>query len=153
MEQRSCFIVVNVENLSLSFTRPWINPRILVGSVLLIFFPLTLVPCCDVRYDFHIKTMFGSSLCPVVCRRVHILFTLFVRMPIVGYNTYCVVFVVFLWVLSSSLLPVSLYCRFWIAPSVFSNVYLSMYLYIFCRMFDVHHNCRIKPCSYRFCST
>jgi hypothetical protein len=21
-----------------------------------------LVPCCDVRYDFHIKTMFGSSL-------------------------------------------------------------------------------------------
>jgi len=91
MEQRSGFIVVNVENLSLSFTRPWINPRILVGSVLLIFFPLTLVPCCDVRYDFHIKTMFGSSLCPVVCRRVHILFTLFVRMPIVGYNTHCVV--------------------------------------------------------------
>jgi hypothetical protein len=24
----------------------------------------------DVRYDFHIKTMFGSSLPPVVCRRV-----------------------------------------------------------------------------------
>ena len=112
------------------------------------------VPCCDVRYDFHIKTMFGSSLSPVVCRRVHIIFTLFVRMPIVGYSTYCVVCLwFFLWVFSSSLLPVSLYCRFWIAPSVFSNVYLSMYLYIFCRMFDVHHNCRIKPCSYRFCST
>jgi len=24
------------------------------------------VPCCDVRYDFNIKTMFGSSLPPVV---------------------------------------------------------------------------------------
>jgi hypothetical protein len=34
------------------------------------------VPCCDVSYDFHIKTIFGSSLPPVVCRRVHILFTL-----------------------------------------------------------------------------
>jgi len=36
------------------------------------------VPCCDVRYDFRIKTMFGSSLPPVVCRRTHVLFTLFV---------------------------------------------------------------------------
>ena len=25
---------------------------------------------CDVRYDFRIKTMFGSSLLPVVSRRV-----------------------------------------------------------------------------------
>ena len=33
---------------------------------------------CDVRYDFHMKTMFGSSLPPVVCRRAHALFTLFV---------------------------------------------------------------------------
>jgi len=24
-----------------------------------------LVPCCDVRYHFHIKTMVGSSLPPV----------------------------------------------------------------------------------------
>jgi hypothetical protein len=32
--------------------------------------------CCDVRYDFRIKTMFGSSLSPVVCRRAHVLFTL-----------------------------------------------------------------------------
>jgi hypothetical protein len=35
-----------------------------------------LVPCCDVRSNFHIKTMFGSSLPPVVCRRVYLcLFT------------------------------------------------------------------------------
>jgi len=26
------------------------------------------VPCCDVRYDFRIKTMFSSPLSPVVCR-------------------------------------------------------------------------------------
>jgi hypothetical protein len=27
------------------------------------------IPCCDVRYDSHMETMFGSSLPPVVCRR------------------------------------------------------------------------------------
>jgi len=39
---------------------------------------LTWVPCCDVRYDFRTKTMFVSSLPQVVCRRVYILFMLFV---------------------------------------------------------------------------
>jgi hypothetical protein len=32
----------------------------------------------SVRYDFRIKRMFGSSLPPVVCRKTHVLFTLFV---------------------------------------------------------------------------
>ena len=36
------------------------------------------VPCCDVRYDFRIKTMFRSSLLPVVCKRAHVIFTLYV---------------------------------------------------------------------------
>ena len=36
------------------------------------------VPYCDVRYDFRIITIFGSSLLPVVCRGTHVLFTLFV---------------------------------------------------------------------------
>ena len=36
------------------------------------------ISCCDVRYNFRIKTMFGSSLSPVVCRSAHVLFTLFV---------------------------------------------------------------------------
>jgi hypothetical protein len=31
---------------------------------------------CDVRYDFHIKTMYGWSLTQVVCRRAHVLFVL-----------------------------------------------------------------------------
>ena len=36
------------------------------------------VPCCDGRYDFRIKTILGSSFPRVVCRREHVLFTLFV---------------------------------------------------------------------------
>ena len=36
------------------------------------------VRCCDVRYDYRIKTMFGSSLSPAVCRRAHALFILLV---------------------------------------------------------------------------
>ena len=36
------------------------------------------VLCCDVRYDCRIHMMFGLSLSPVVCRREHVLFTLFV---------------------------------------------------------------------------
>ena len=58
------------------------------------------VPFYDIRYDFHIKTMFGSSLPPVVCRRAHVLFTLFVFTCAKG-------------------------CLFLIAPSIFSNVYIS----------------------------
>ena len=46
------------------------------------------VPCCDVRYDFRIKEMFGSSLPPVVCRMAHVLFML------------CVLFVFVLWCLT-----------------------------------------------------
>ena len=41
------------------------------------------VSCCNVCYDFLIKTMFGSSLPPVVCRRVRVLFTLFVGIFVV----------------------------------------------------------------------
>jgi hypothetical protein len=37
-----------------------------------------LVPWCDVRYDFRIKTMFGSCLTPVVHRMAYVFFTLFV---------------------------------------------------------------------------
>ena len=58
----------------------------LVGSVLLIFVVLCVllcfctfwVSCCDVSYDFRIKTMFGPSLPPGVRMRPHVLFTLFV---------------------------------------------------------------------------
>jgi hypothetical protein len=42
----------------------------------------------DIFQQKVIITMFGSSLPPVVCRRAHILFTLFVCLV---FNTYCVV--------------------------------------------------------------
>jgi hypothetical protein len=61
-----------------------------VGSVFLIFLVFYvvllcvftfLVGCCDVRYNFRIKKMFGSSLPPVVCRSAHVLscFCVFLR--------------------------------------------------------------------------
>ena len=68
----------------------------------------------------YIKTMFGSSLPPVVCRMNDVLFTLVVFVCEVVFNTYCVVF---LFCISS--LPVSLDCPFWISLSIFFNdVYL-----------------------------
>jgi hypothetical protein len=36
------------------------------------------VPLCDVRCNFRIITIFGSSLPPVVCKSAHVIFTLFV---------------------------------------------------------------------------
>ena len=53
-----------------------------VVSVLLIFLVFCVftfsVQCREVRYDFRIKTVFGSSLPLVVCRKLHVLFALFV---------------------------------------------------------------------------
>jgi hypothetical protein len=39
----------------------------------------------DVRYDFRMKTMFGSFLPPVVCMRAHVLFALFVFACVLWY--------------------------------------------------------------------
>ena len=89
--------------------------------------------CCDVHYDFYIKTMFGSFLPPLVCRRVHVLFTVFCGDFVFLFvclffffahsgvqHILCCVFVLFLLVL----LTIFLDCFFFnIAPSVFSNVY------------------------------
>ena len=55
----------------------WVHPWFLVGSMLLIYWVFCVVlitclyvlsPCCDVHYDFRIKTMLGSSWPLVVCR-------------------------------------------------------------------------------------
>jgi len=56
---------------------------------------------------------------PVVCRRAHALFSLFVFVC-----TYCVVFCFVFLRLVCPMLPVSLDCLLLIAPSVFSNVYV-----------------------------
>ena len=58
----------------------------LVGSMLLIFLVFCVVllcvftfcvSCCDVNYDFRIKTMFGLSLLSVVCSRSHVFLCMF----------------------------------------------------------------------------
>ena len=49
-----------------------------VCFLLLLFYPVTFWVPCDVRYDFRIQTMFGSSLPPVGCMRARVLFTSFV---------------------------------------------------------------------------
>ena len=72
----------------------------IVFCVVLLCVLTFFVPCCDVCYDFHIKTMFGSSLLPVVCRRVHVLFTLFVFVYVWWCPTHIVL--CFLFCLSSS---------------------------------------------------
>ena len=74
-------------------------------SVLIIFLVLccsimclyVLSSYCDIRYDFRIKTMFGSSLAPIVCRRDHVLLTLFVFSGV--QYILCCVFVLFFTVL------------------------------------------------------
>jgi hypothetical protein len=55
-------------------------------------------PCPDIRYDFRIKTMFGSSLPPTLCVRYRVLLTLFVFVCGVQ-HLLCCVFVLFVFVL------------------------------------------------------
>ena len=62
------------------------NCSLLMGFVLLIFLVCIVqlcvftfwIPFGDVRCSVRIGAMFGLSLPPVVCRRAHVLFTLFV---------------------------------------------------------------------------
>ena len=77
----------------------------------------------EFRYDFNIETMSGSSLPPVICRRAHVLFMLFVfvcssRCP--THIVWCFCFVSLH--LVHPMLPVSLDCPLLIAPSVSSNL-------------------------------
>ena len=84
-ELYSGFLIRSVN--CLPFTGTWVHPVFLVRSVLLIF---SVFCCCHImclyvlisvwwcRYDFREKMMFCSSLPPVVCRRAHVFFTLFV---------------------------------------------------------------------------
>ena len=106
-------------------------PVFLVRSVLLIFLVFCIVllcvftfwvSCCDVHYDIHINTVFGSSLPLVVYRMAHVLY---VCLCIVVSNTYSVVFLRLVYLM----LSVSLDCPSWIAPSVLSNVYLKRLTY------------------------
>ena len=90
---------------------------------------------------FPHKTMFGSSLTPVVCRRADVSFMLFVLVFVYTdvQSILCCGFF-FVLCLAYPILPVSLDCSFLITPSVFSNVYLSCVLCTQCCQFlwNVH---------------
>ena len=75
----------------LPFTSFWVHPWYLLGSVLSPQFSVCLsdvrvvhvvnfhvftfvVPCCDVRYNFHVKKMLYSYCLPFVLLRIHVLF-------------------------------------------------------------------------------
>ena len=84
-------------------------------------------------YDFPIKTMFGSSLPPVVCWRAHVLFTLFVFVCVKWCPAHIVLYYCFVFLhIVYPVLPVSLDCTFLIAPSVFSNVYFNRVTALLC---------------------
>ena len=96
-------------------------------SVLLIFSAFCVVivcafiywvPCCDIRYDFHIETMFVSSLSPIGGLMSYVCYSCFFANSFVQ-HILCFVFLR----LVNLMLPVSLDCPFLIVPSLFSNVY------------------------------
>jgi len=71
-----------------------ISPPLLSNGVRVVHFVLLcvftfFVPCCNVRYHFRIKTMFGSRLLPVVCRRADVLFDICVCVCIMVSNRTC----------------------------------------------------------------
>ena len=89
-----------------------------------LYYYVSLLPCCDVRYDFRIQTMFGSSLPLVFSRRDHVLFTQFVFVCIYWCPTHIVLCFCFVYLrLVYPALPVSLDCSFVIASQVFSSGY------------------------------
>ena len=108
-----------------------ISPRFLVGSVLFIVLDFVLsyyvstfwVPCCDVRYDFRIKTY---SVRPTLQLFVRGLVSYLHYLCLFAYNgvqhILCCVFVLFVFVLCLvySILSAYLDCPFLIVPSIFS---------------------------------
>jgi hypothetical protein len=71
---------------------------------------------------FPHKTIFGSYLPPVVCRRAHVLFTLFVFIAYSGVqHILCCVFVLFFFVLCTLCCQFLWIVYFWLPPSVCLN--------------------------------
>jgi hypothetical protein len=80
-------------------------------SVFQLLFGFTFsVQCCDVPYNFRIKTMFGSSLPPAACRSFLVLITVYVFASTQWVqHILCCIFVLFFFVLDPTC------CRFlWI---------------------------------------
>ena len=104
-------------------------------------------------YDFCIKRCSVSPLPPVVCRRVHVLLTLFVFACAQCCPTHIVLCFCFVCLrLVYPMLPVSLDCSFLIDPSVFSNVYLyPIKLCLIKFVSDISDIIKPFNCGCRFC--
>ena len=105
----------------------------------------------------RIKTMFGSSLPPGVCRRAHVSFTICVFVGrIVVSNIYCVVFLfVFLRIvypmLTHCVVLCTLCCQFlWILNFVLPLRYSLTFIYDISLMlcFSVFLDCELMYCSH-----
>ena len=116
---------VRSRNCLLFASTSWVHRVVSGGSVLLIclvfcvvlFCVFTfLVLCCDGRYDCRIKIIFSSSLTPVVCRKAHVLVTLFVFACVEWCPTHIVLCCVFCFVSRSAVCTQC--CQFlWIVHS------------------------------------
>jgi hypothetical protein len=85
------------------------------------------VPCCDVRDDFLIKTMFGSSLPLVVCKGegASLIYIMCVCLRILVSNTYCVV---------CPVLPISLDCHFLYSLTFIDHTVITHYFRSKCKL-------------------
>ena len=87
------------------------HPRVFFVVPCYVFYVLSY----DVRYDIHINTVFRSSLPPVVYRRAHVIFTLYVFLFAHSdvHHILCWAFIVFYFFRHMyPVLPVSLDCPF-----------------------------------------
>ena len=135
-----------MSNMVYTLWTPEFTPCFLVESVFLLFlvfcvvllcFFTFLVPCCDVRYDFHIKNnvwfvftpkLFVGGLMSYLCYLCLFAYSVVQHILCCGFlhPVY-------------PMLPVSLDCPFFIAHSVFSNVYYEVFSMIFISKF--RHQC------------
>ena len=89
---------------------------------------MLLVPCCDVRYDFRIKTMFGSSLTPVVSKKWGLMsylrwLCLFVYSNV--QHILCCVFVLFVFVLCTICCQFLRIVNFWMLHFILNQTVIA----------------------------
>jgi len=109
-------IILLVRTLRYIFEREKTSKHtiILICCVVLLCVLTFWGPCCNVRYDLRMKTMFGSSLPPVGCGKVHVLFTLFVVCLRVVMSDMCCVVFLFFFVLCALCCQFLLIVLFWL---------------------------------------
>ena len=114
---------VNIRRNCSLFTSIWVPPRFIGGvcaTHLFRFFYVVLlcvftfwIRCCGVRYDFPIKTMFGSSLPKVIRMRACVLLRCLCLFTYSGVQQCGVVFVLFFFVLCTRCCQCFWIVHFW----------------------------------------